>query len=138
MLKESLLDHSTNRGTIVDGNEELGTPRDFRDHVRRGSEDKLCWADLQGQELIIPTGSTTQPAKRCVTLHALSACEHAAGRGWIQKGEVVVPETGWSSPGFDEQLMGKLLHDAIKLVGEGSCSEGASDAAPCVTPEDSF
>lgn len=136
VLRKSLLKQEKNRDTIIGSGGELGTPRDPQ--VKRGCDDKLSWADLQGQQLIIPVGSTTQPAKRCVTLHALSAQESAVGVGWIGKDEIVVPETGWSSPGFDEQLMGRLLRDVTELVGQGSCSEAASDAAPGVTPEDSY
>lgn len=135
MLHKSLLQQDKNRDTIIGSGGELGTPRDPQ--VQRGSDDKLSWADLQGQQLVIPVGSTTKPAKRCVTLHALTALDSAVGRGWIGKGEIALPNTGWSSPGFDEQLMGRLLHDA-EFLGQGSCSEGASDVVPDVTPEDSY
>ena len=136
MLHKSLLQREANRYTILDRCGELGTPRD--PGAKRGSDDKLSWADLQGQLLIIPEGAATQPAKRCVTLHALSAQESAIGRGWIGQDEVVVPETGWSSPGFDEELMGRLLRDVSQLAEQGANNEIASDAALGVTPEDSY
>lgn len=127
VLNKSLLQPEKNRDTIVGNNGVLGSPRDPK--VKRGSDEKLSWADLQGQQLIIPTGSITQPAKRCVTLHALSALQSAVARGWLKDGEVVVPDMGWSSPGFDRQLMARLLRDADLLAGQRYCSGSDSGAA---------
>lgn len=114
---------------VIGNNAELGKPRDT-DNMR-GSEAGLRWADLHGKQLVIPPTAREVPAKRCIALHSLAAQEMAVGRGWIAPGQVHVDDSAWLSPGFDEQLMSRLLQDANKLIEAASNPSCGSEVAPC-------
>jgi hypothetical protein len=101
-------------------------PRDAQH--RRDTDHGLRWWDLDGKHIVVPAGATASPAKRCLSLHAIAAIEHAVAERWIQKGSLSVPDAGWSSPTFQSYkafLMERLLCDS-----EQACSN------PSTAPDD--
>jgi hypothetical protein len=125
VLKQSLFDE---RHWILDYSAAHIQPSPRDAQHRRDTEYGLRWENLGGKHIVVPAGATASPAKRCVSLHAVAAIEHAVAERWIPKGSLSVPDAGWSSPAFQSSkavLLERLLRDS-----EQACSN------PSTAPDD--
>ena len=79
----------------------------------------VFWHQLQNKELNFT--SSHRPAKRLCAFHARMASSHAVSSGWIKKGEVLIPQEAWGSPGFDNKwLLQRFLDEQLGTSSEDS------------------
>lgn len=93
---------------------KLLNPRLFKSFYEAGKDSEgnkvmKKWADLDGSVLQSRTGAL--PPKRACAFHAYWAVKYAELNFKLEEGKVKIPNSAFSSPGFDQGLMTHLLQD---------------------------
>ena len=69
----------------------------------------MYWHQLDGKNL--DWTSSHRPAKRLCAFHAKWATFSAVNKGWINEGEVLIPEFAWGSLDFDKEWIFEKFFD---------------------------